>query len=55
LVIDSSKGASLTKALKARLITAMGATHGIEFQHNFPSRLPSPTGNKRLMREHGEV
>jgi hypothetical protein len=30
LVIDSSEGTSLTKALKVRPLTAMGATHGIE-------------------------
>ena len=29
-------------ALKARLITAMGATHGIEGPKELPSRLQSP-------------
>jgi hypothetical protein len=39
-------------ALKARLITAMGTTHGIESVHHSPSRLQIPFGNKRQMREY---
>ena len=54
LFADSPEGTFLTKALKARLITAMGATHGIEVQHNSPSRLQTPSGNKRQMREYGD-
>gem|GEM_PF-2255631 len=44
-----------TKALKARPVKAMGTTHGIEVTYDFPSRLPTPSGNKRQMREYGDV
>jgi hypothetical protein len=40
--------------LKARLITAMGATHGFESPHDSPSRLQSPSGNESQLREHGD-
>jgi hypothetical protein len=33
----------------------MGATHGFKNPHDSPSRLQSPLGNKRPMREYGDV
>jgi hypothetical protein len=32
----------------------MGATHGFKNPHDSPSRLQSPSGNKRQMREYGD-
>ena len=43
-----------TKALKARPVTAMGATHGIEGRHESHSRIQSPSRNDSQMREYGE-
>ena len=42
------------KALKARPVTAMGATHGTEGRHESYSRLQSPSRNDNQMREYGE-
>jgi len=39
-------------ALKARLITAMGAAHGIEGPKGIPSRLQSPPEIESQMREY---
>jgi len=43
-----------TRALKARPVSAMGATHGIEGRHESYSRLQSPPRNDSQMREYGE-
>ena len=42
-------------ALKARPVTAMGATHGFKNPHDSPSRLQLPSGKKRQMREYGDI